>query len=271
MEYFTTSNSIPMHISDTQKGDFTLLFLHGYLETLNVWEDFISTLNQVSDISFRYVCIDLPGHGLSGSHKEANTMEFCADVIKNLLDKAYINQCSIIGHSLGGYIGLKCLQKYPDTFNSLSLFNSNPYPDAADVYKGRSKEISFILEGRLPALATLVIPNMFFKDNLRRMDDNIQMILSNCDTHDPAGIAASVRGIMEREDMSPFLSTTKNVLSVFGDNDYYFPIDMVNKMIDEFPDMAHEIIKNTGHNSFLEDAKTVASLLLTFLKKVLLP
>ena len=78
MEFFATSNGIPVHISDTEKGDITILLLHGYLETLYVWEEFIGLFPK----NFRFISIDLPGHGLTGTHPHSNSMEFCADTIK---------------------------------------------------------------------------------------------------------------------------------------------------------------------------------------------
>ncbi len=272
MEFFATSNTIPVHISDTQKGNFTILFLHGYLETLNVWDEFISLLSKISGYSFRFISIDLPGHGLSGTHPFSNTMDFCSDVVLGVLNKCCVDRCYIVGHSLGGYIGLKSLQKYPDRFISLSLFNSHPFPDLPEVYKDRDKEIFFITDGKLITLSNLVISNMFFKDNLRRMDDNIQSLLSNCETHDPKGIAASVRGIMNREDMSDFLIHYPNkIQAIQGDNDHYFSLNRINDFISSFPTVSTSVIHNTGHDSYLEEPLKVADSLLDFLKEFYLP
>ena len=58
MEFFATSNKIPVHISDSKNGDTVLVLLHGYLETLYIWEDFRSLL----DSRIRTLAIDLPGH-----------------------------------------------------------------------------------------------------------------------------------------------------------------------------------------------------------------
>ena len=65
MEYFLTANNIPVHILDTKKGDNVLLLLHGYLETLYIYDDFINILSN----DYRIIAIDLPGHGLSGTYR----------------------------------------------------------------------------------------------------------------------------------------------------------------------------------------------------------
>ena len=59
MEFFAKSKStnISVYISDSKKGDKTIILLHGYLETIYIWEDFREYLKD-----YRTIAIDLPGH-----------------------------------------------------------------------------------------------------------------------------------------------------------------------------------------------------------------
>ena len=100
MEYFAISNGIPVHILDTKKGDTTIVLLHGYLETLYIFNEFIEMLEK----KYRIIAIDLPGHGLTGSDKEINTMEFCAQTVADVLKKSGVEKAYIAGHSMGGYV-----------------------------------------------------------------------------------------------------------------------------------------------------------------------
>jgi hypothetical protein len=54
MEYFVTANGTTLHVSDSEKGEKSLLFLHGYLETLYIWEDFRELIPE----SFRFISHD---------------------------------------------------------------------------------------------------------------------------------------------------------------------------------------------------------------------
>lgn len=72
MEYFVTCSGIPVHVSETGSGDNAIVLLHGYLETLYIWEEFRTLLPGSSHI----VSIDLPGMGLSGSAQEVNSMQW---------------------------------------------------------------------------------------------------------------------------------------------------------------------------------------------------
>ena len=44
MEKFIVAAETALRISDSQQGDTTLVLLHGYLESLEVWEDFTKLL-----------------------------------------------------------------------------------------------------------------------------------------------------------------------------------------------------------------------------------
>lgn len=263
MEFFSTSNGIPVHISDSGSGEKVILFLHGYLETLYIWEEFVDLLPKC----YRTIAIDIPGHGLTSSHPVCNDMKFCADVVVGVLNRLQINKCIVVGHSMGGYIAQSCIKYYPSLFSALFHFNSNPYSDNPDKKSDRLKEIDFILSGKLMSLASIAIPNMFSQQNLRRMDYKIQETIEICETHDPSGIAASVRGLIEREDNVQFLNSSNIPLYfIFGTEDRYLPVDNANKILLDLPSAKGFFIESTGHSSFLEEPHKVLDILLSEIK-----
>lgn len=262
MEFFITSNGIPVHVSDTGAGDTTILFLHGYLETLYIWDEFSDLLGG----SFRRISIDLPGHGLSGTHPVSNDMEFDADAAAGILDKLSVASAVVIGHSMGGYVGQAMLRKYPERVSALVHFNSNIHSDDPDKRQQRLREISFIENGRLLSFAQIAIPNMYAKSNLRRCDDKIQETIEICETHDPFGISATVRGLMERPDNEEFLKSVKTpLLFVFGDSDIYTGIDAAKNILAAVPAAEGCFVPESGHNSFIEQPQTVMEALSDFL------
>ena len=54
-EKFIMAGSTPMHIADSQRGDKCVVLLHGYLESMLVWDEFAALLKE----SVRVVTIDL--------------------------------------------------------------------------------------------------------------------------------------------------------------------------------------------------------------------
>ena len=59
IEKFIMAGPTALHVCDSEKGDRCVVLLHGYLESLLVWEEFIPLLYK----KVRVVTLDLPGHG----------------------------------------------------------------------------------------------------------------------------------------------------------------------------------------------------------------
>ena len=264
VEKFIMAGETPLHICDSQEGERCVVLLHGYLESMLVWEDFVPLLYK----KVRVVTLDLPGHGISQVVGERHSMEFLADTVRAMLDSLGIERCTLVGHSMGGYIGQMCIKKYPEIFTSLIHFNSNPFADSPLKRESRLKEIEVIENGKLITLAQLSIPNMYAKGNLRRLDFKVQETIEICETHDPFGISASLRGLMSREDNVEFLKSTKTpILFVFGDSDNFMDIESANNILSLIPNAKGVIIPSTGHNSFIEEPEKSAQALIDFISQ----
>ena len=101
-EKFIMAGDTALHVCDSQAGEHTVVLLHGYLESLLVWDDFVPLLYK----RVRVVTLDLPGHGISEVKGEVHTMEYLADTVKGALDVLQIGRCTLVGHSMGGYVAL---------------------------------------------------------------------------------------------------------------------------------------------------------------------
>lgn len=274
MEYFATAGGITVHLCDSedhpQKASAkpALILLHGYLETLNIWNEFAALLEK----QYRVITLDLPGHGLTDYAPEGedgsnvNTMEFCAGVIVSILDKCHIDKAFIGGHSLGGYIAMMCCRLYPERFEKLILFNSHPYPDPEEKIEDRKREINLIRQGKLELLADFSIPKMYHPDLLRAKDDKIRETLELCETHYPEGIIASLLGMMVRPSQEEWLkSATLPILMIGGDEDPFIPLSTFEKMKESFPNVTFFLIPGTGHLCFVEAEEETCTQVCSFL------
>jgi Predicted hydrolases or acyltransferases (alpha/beta hydrolase superfamily) len=261
MEFFAISNGIPVHISDTKKGEKTIILLHGYLETLYIYSEFQELLSK----RYRVISIDLPGHGLSGSSKEVNSMEFSAKVVAGVLDVCKVEKAFVAGHSMGGYIAQNCMKLFPDLFEGLILLNSTPYADTDEKKKLREKEIEVILQANLGKITAISIPQMFSPDNLRLFDDKIEETIEIAETHDPNGIVSCLKGMMQRDDNLQFLKSLDKLLLVFGDKDKYISNEVRDGIIKELPNAVSVIIPSSGHCSFVEQPQLVEEAMASFI------
>lgn len=92
-EKFIMAGPTALHVCDSEQGDRCVVLLHGYLESLLVWDDFVPFLYK----KLRVVTLDLPGHGISVVTGDTHTMEFLADTVADALRALGISRCTLVG------------------------------------------------------------------------------------------------------------------------------------------------------------------------------
>lgn len=101
-----------------------ILFLHGFMGDRNEFNSAIAFL----DPDYSYLTIDLPGHGKTqvlGSEEYYNMPNTAQGVI-NLLDELKIDNCYLVGYSMGGRLALYLALHYPERFDKVVLESASP-------------------------------------------------------------------------------------------------------------------------------------------------
>lgn len=262
MEKFIISNGCALRIADTRKGDRTILLLHGYLESLDVWEDFAKLLSK----EYRVVAMDLPGHGISQVMGPIHTMEFLADTVAGVLDELEIPKATIVGHSMGGYVALQMLRQHPERMDSIVLLSSTPNPDTPEKLLDRDREIALVEGGHKDMLASTAAKNGFASDNLKRMQDEIIFLEEQVLVTEPEGVVALLRGMKQRQDSNELLRTSAlPQLFILGKKDNYIPVEKAEEMVAAHPQAKVVWLENSGHLGYFEEPEACASAIRDFL------
>ena len=169
IEKFIMAGQTALHICDSQQGERCVVLLHGYLESMFVWDDFVPLLYK----RVRVVTLDLPGHGISEIKGDCHTMEYLADVVYDALQRLGIARCTLVGHSMGGYVALAFCERHAQMLDGLVLFSSTPNADTEEKKENRRREIVLIRAGKKEQLARVAPGAGFAADNRRRMADAI--------------------------------------------------------------------------------------------------
>jgi pimeloyl-ACP methyl ester carboxylesterase len=263
MEYFKTVNGIPLHISDSKRGEKTIVLLHGYLETLYIWEEFTTLLSP----EYRVISIDIPGHGLSAS-SDKFSMELCANLLNSLLESLKIEKAAVLGHSMGGYFAIEAVKMYPERFAALIMMHSSPFADSDEKKEERKREIELIRQNKLMNIIKLSIPKMFASHNKSKMEEKILEIIETAEVHDPEGVITTIEAMMNREDNSEFIRNTKTpVFMFFGNNDNYISCEAAKSFLSTMKDPTYTFLENSGHSGFMEEPKLTSEKCVEFLSK----
>ncbi|MBQ4279138.1 MAG: alpha/beta fold hydrolase [Rikenellaceae bacterium] len=258
MEKFIRAAGVAIRIADSEKNSPAVVLLHGYLESLDVWDDFAAGLAR----RYRVIAPDLPGHGISEVHDEVHTMEFLAGVVRGALDELGVDRCVMVGHSMGGYVAQAFAEAWPERLLGLALFHSTPLADSAEKQAARRREIDLIRAGKKDALARLSPGNGFAPDNRARLTHKIEELSDQITLTEDEGIVAILRGLMERPDRSAMLRALKvPVLLIFGRHDGYIAPEIAEQVIAGLPDASAVWLEHSGHMGFVEEPATALAAL----------
>lgn len=262
-EKFIMAGSTPMHIADSQRGDKCVVLLHGYLESMLVWDEFVALLKE----SVRVVTIDLPGHGVSMVTSEVHTMEYLAECVALAMEALGIERYSVVGHSMGGYVALAMVEKYASRLESIVLLSSTTSADSQEKCDRRRREIELIKAGKKNMLARLVPHAGFAPENVQRLKDYIEDIGELILMTEDEGVIAILGGMIERKSRGELLRQSGVPhMFIFGRHDYYIPVETAEEMIAADPTARVVWLEHSGHMGFYEEPELCAQAILEMVK-----
>lgn len=237
-----------------------LVLLHGFCEDSSMWDDFIATFSQN-----KIIRIDLPGFGQSES-MEKPTVEVMAEIVKEVLDFLEIKKCTLVGHSMGGYVALAFAKKYESNLDGLGLFHSHPYADSLDKKSNRFKSIEFIRKNGHIHFIKQLIPKLFPVSFLSSNRFLINKMVHRASSFSSEGIIGGLEMMMNRPGQSEVLRKINcPVLFIVGREDEVIPME--NSMNQTaLPALAHiHILDNVGHMGIFEATKQTQKIIKEFL------
>lgn len=259
-ELFIMAGDTPMHVADTERGDKCVVLLHGYLESMIVWDEFVPLLSK----HMRVVTLDIPGHGISTINGEVHTMEYLADCVALSMETLGIERYSVVGHSMGGYVALAMLDKHRDHLDSIILLSSTPNADSEEKCERRRREIELIKAGKKNTLARLVPHAGFAPENVKRLKDYIEDLGELIIITEDEGVIAILAGMIERKDRNEILRTAGVPhMFIFGRHDFYIPNEAAEELVARHPEAEVVWLDHSGHMGFYEEPERCAEAIIS--------
>lgn len=118
--YTIPVNNINLHYLDHHSDGPVLLLLHGLSANAHAFDALIPGLHP----TFRVICPDLRGNGLSAEPAFSYTIEDHAQDILGLIKHLGESQVYLGGHSFGGYLAFYIAANYPDVAGKLVILDA---------------------------------------------------------------------------------------------------------------------------------------------------
>lgn len=244
-------------ISDSGGNGPVLVFLHGFLESKGIWTDFVQSLQ----VRYRVVLLDLPGHGRNTAPRESYSMEAAAGYIRETLQALNINKCTLVGHSMGGYVAMALAEKYPELLAGLVLFHSSALPDTDEKKENRNKTIAFIQQHGVAKFMDTFVSPLFYEGNREKQAAAISFLTETGKRLTPETVTGALAGMRDRVDRTEVLRQADiPFLFISGKQDQAVTLEQTLAQC-HLPKLAYTLfLDQTGHMGMFErPADTLAA------------
>jgi 3-oxoadipate enol-lactonase len=243
--------SITLHyVEHGDAGASPVVLLHGFPLNGAMWDELVPALAD----RYRVIVPDLRGHGATEAPEGPyETVEHASDVV-GLLDQLVIERATVVGVSMGGYVAMQLLTRWPERVQSAVLADTTGRSDTEERRQIRAAQAEVIRTEGLAPFAELVLPRMFapsvFTERLALVERFRQTITSQR----PAAVIAALQGLAMRPEMLEALASVRTpTLVLVGSEDSATPLADSRELAAVIRDAELVVLPGAGHMSCWEE------------------
>jgi len=226
---------------------------------------------QIEELSSfcRVIAPDLRGFGKSDAPPaEITTMEQFADDLARLLDElGIVEPITFCGLSMGGYVAWQFWRRHADRLARLILCDTRAAADADEMARGRRMAATRVLEEGLAEFVRGMFPKLFAEKTVGANPGIVEATLGVMLATPPQSVAAALRGMAERADMSAELANIDvPTLVVCGEHDEISRSEEMQGIAAAMPNAQFVEVADAGHMAPLEQPGRVNAAIGDFLQ-----
>jgi pimeloyl-ACP methyl ester carboxylesterase len=244
-----------------------VVLLHGFPLSRAMWVEQISTIGAI----YRVIAPDLWGHGDSPAPEGVYTIDEMADDVLETLSSLHIGERIILGGlSLGGYVALSLILRYPERVRALLLMDTQAGADSAEAAANREVTARTVLEaGSAAPIVDGMIGRLFSPTFRERRPERVEPIRSVMAQTTARGIAGALRGMAIRPDRRGDLGKISvPTLVLVGEDDAITPPAVAKALAEAIPGARLEVIPGAGHMAPYENSAVSNAVILRFLESL---
>ena len=240
-----------------------LVLLHAFPLDHSMWGAQIERFASQAQV----IAPDLRGFGSSGVTAGTVTMEQMADDLAAILDQLAVTEPVVLcGLSMGGYVAFQFARKYPQRLRALVLSNTRSAADTPENRQLRLNMVQQVLEVGPAPVAESMLQRSFSTESLTRIPGAVEFVRERIMLTAPEGIAAALRGLAERPDVTGLLSRLSvPTLVIAASDDVITPASEMREMAAGIANSEFVVLPGVGHLSALEAPVEFNALLARFL------
>ena len=268
---FVTPDSLKIYVREpVSVSKDTVIVIHGgFGANLEYMQDAVKGLEN----KFHFVFYDQRGSLLSSPFADKRKLTFDKNVedITQLMNELHISKAKILAHSMGSLVAMEFLKKHPEKVKNIVLVGAvrlvsedNRFMDNERV----KKQVGWLLNER-EEVKNLLKPFEGLKPDARMANKIWKIRFTAVNTFNVAKNYNKIRGggayfsqnvanvmpgtVNWKYDYRPALTQNGKATIIFGDYDFQdFNGENHLKTLKDFPQISFKLIKNAGHNVWLD-------------------
>jgi len=258
----TEANNLTISYNDVGEGSIPVIFLHGFPFDKSMWKGQLESLKS----SNRVIAYDIRGFGKSTNENTALSIDLFSEDLVSFMDKLNMEKAILCGLSMGGYIALNAIKRFPERFNALILSDTQCIADTAEVKENRYKVIEQINLDGADTFNEKFIKSVFHPNSLTNKTELVENLRSIVFANAKGIISGGLTALAERSETCSILNTIHiPTLIICGREDKVTPLVQSEFMHEHIEGAGLKIIDNAGHVSNLEQPEEFNKCLHDFL------
>lgn len=242
-------------------GGVPLVLIHAFPFDRSMWDPQVGVLAGTR----RVVAVDLRGFGGSATASDG-AMERMAEDVRAVVEAEFLGPSVIGGLSMGGYVAMAYLRKYPMDVAGLVLANTRPGSDTDAARKGRLALIDAVREHGMQAVVDAMFGKMLSPAAYASDDPLVEDVRERMLGARPDGVIAALAGMAVRGDSTDLLTAVAvPTLLIAGTEDTLIPHDDMARMASLIERARLVSLEGAGHLSNLEAPGAFTSAVADFL------
>jgi len=259
------ANGITISYDDFGHSAIPIILIHGFPFNKASWQPQIDFLQQTK----RVIAYDIRGFGNSTASNDEVSMEIFADDLIKLMDGLKIEKTIICGLSMGGYIVLNALHRFPERFEAAVLCDTQCVADSSEIKEKRQATIKQIECDGLSDFADTFVNSVLSKASTSSRKQLVEELKTTILSTPLKTITNTISSLAQRKEMREHI---KNIsvptLVLCGIEDMVTPVDQSSFLIKQIPNATLHSINGAGHLSNLEQPEIFNKHLGDFVSKI---
>ncbi|MES2679000.1 MAG: alpha/beta hydrolase [Bacteroidota bacterium] len=255
-------NGVNLSVQDSGTNGEPIIFIHPFPFNKSVWQEQFDFLKKTN----RVITYDIRGFGNSTLDVKKSSIPLYAEDLIQLMDDLQIKKVIACGLSMGGYILLNAVERYPERFSAIILADTQCVADSKEEQQKRYDTIKTLEEKGVTDFVEGFINKAFsprtLENNSELVDKMRQLMLSNTVSAFTSGLSA----MAQREETCTGLKNLSiPALVISGKNDIVIQPTQSELLFNNIPGAKLEFIEQAGHLANVEQPQAFNKIISNFI------